>query len=195
MRAYGGGGRRGAASLNMDEFPGRDGRDSPPPPARACRNPKLSYPGWSPAAIYKLTSYRDWAELPRRAQWASRVGRQQGPRSCALSTADSLAFALGRRGFDLRCLLFGLPRSGQRSRRASRTFTWNDVARKELARAHRPGSCGAPERKSVQALVHCIGSMTLFMAILAGEKRVRSVVASQLAAHPITNWFNYAKSE
>lgn len=37
--------------------------------------------------------------------------------------------------------------------------------------------------ESVQAVVHCFGSTTFFMAMLAGLEGVRSVVASQIATH------------
>ena len=37
--------------------------------------------------------------------------------------------------------------------------------------------------ESLQALVHCFGSTTFFMALLAGLDRIRSVVASQVATH------------
>jgi cholesterol oxidase len=40
--------------------------------------------------------------------------------------------------------------------------------------------------ESVQAVVHCWGSTTFFMAMLAGLQGVRSVVASQIAAHVAT---------
>ncbi|MGH3799731.1 MAG: alpha/beta fold hydrolase [Pseudonocardiaceae bacterium] len=38
---------------------------------------------------------------------------------------------------------------------------------------------------SVQMVVHCYGSTTFFMAMLAGLEGVRSVVSSQIATHPI----------
>lgn len=39
---------------------------------------------------------------------------------------------------------------------------------------------------SIQAVVHCFGSVSFFMAMLAGLERVRSVVCSQVAAHLVT---------
>jgi cholesterol oxidase len=42
---------------------------------------------------------------------------------------------------------------------------------------------GVPD---VQMVVHCWGSTTFFMAMLAGLKGVRSVVASQIATHPVS---------
>ena len=37
--------------------------------------------------------------------------------------------------------------------------------------------------------------MTLFMAVLAGETRVRSIISSQLGPHAIINWFKYAQAD
>lgn len=39
---------------------------------------------------------------------------------------------------------------------------------------------------SIQAVVHCFGSVSFFMAMLAGLEGVRSVVCSQVAAHLVT---------
>ncbi len=55
--------------------------------------------------------------------------------------------------------------------------------------------CELTRSKDVQALVHCVGSMSLFMAIMRGEKRVRNIIASQLGPHPITNWFKFAQGD
>lgn len=48
---------------------------------------------------------------------------------------------------------------------------------------------------SVQALGHCVGSMTLLMAILGGMEGVRSVISSQTSLHPVTSWLNMAKAD
>ncbi|MDQ6685122.1 MAG: alpha/beta fold hydrolase, partial [Pseudomonadota bacterium] len=47
----------------------------------------------------------------------------------------------------------------------------------------------------VQAVAHCVGSMTLLMALLDGMKGVRSVISSQLTLHPVTGWLNEAKAD
>ena len=49
--------------------------------------------------------------------------------------------------------------------------------------------------ESVQCVAHCVGSMSLLMAVLAGMKGVRSIVSSQTSVHPVTSWFNSAKSD
>lgn len=50
---------------------------------------------------------------------------------------------------------------------------------------------GAP---SVQMVVHCFGSTTFFMAMLSGLQGVRSVVASQIAAHTVVTGINKLKT-
>ena len=51
-------------------------------------------------------------------------------------------------------------------------------------------------QKSVQVVAHCAGSLVLFASLLSGalEGKVRNVVASQVAAHPIPAPFNSYKS-
>lgn len=49
--------------------------------------------------------------------------------------------------------------------------------------------------KDLQAIVHCVGSMSLLMAMLGGMPGVRSVVSSQLTLHPVTNWLSYLKTD
>ncbi|WP_298463683.1 GMC family oxidoreductase N-terminal domain-containing protein [uncultured Erythrobacter sp.] len=49
---------------------------------------------------------------------------------------------------------------------------------------------------SVQALAHCVGSMSLLMGIGAGwVTHVRSLISSQLTLHPVTDWLNYMKAD
>lgn len=49
---------------------------------------------------------------------------------------------------------------------------------------------------SVQALAHCVGSMSLLMGIGAGwVPHVRSLISSQLTLHPVTDWLNYLKAD
>ncbi|MEO1729457.1 MAG: GMC oxidoreductase [Pseudomonadota bacterium] len=49
---------------------------------------------------------------------------------------------------------------------------------------------------SVQALAHCVGSMSLLMGIGAGwVSHVRSFISSQLTLHPVTDWLNYMKAD
>lgn len=61
----------------------------------------------------------------------------------------------------------------------------------------------ASGKSSIQCLGHCVGSMTLLLMIQqkvlnskgAGEVDIRSVLSSQLTLHPVTSWFNDAKSD
>jgi cholesterol oxidase len=48
--------------------------------------------------------------------------------------------------------------------------------------------------ESVQALGHCVGSVTILMALLAGMEGVRSAVCSQFTVHPHTGWLNRVKN-
>jgi choline dehydrogenase-like flavoprotein len=49
---------------------------------------------------------------------------------------------------------------------------------------------------SVQALAHCVGSMSLLMGIGAGwVSHIRSLISSQLTLHPVTDWLNYMKAD
>lgn len=183
LRAYGG------LFSYMTNFPGETA-DSPPPPDPRLPKPEVFFPEVEPGVYLKLTRYRD-GENCTKGPVVVAGGFGTRASSFALSTADSLAFALVDEGYDV--WLFDYRGSGEIEASLS-PFTLDDVARKDW-----PAAIDLILRctgaTSVQALVHCIGSMTLFMAILAGETRVRSVVASQLAAHPITNWFNFAKSD
>jgi len=47
----------------------------------------------------------------------------------------------------------------------------------------------------VHAIAHCVGSMSLLMALLNGMAGVRSVISSQLTLHPVTNWENFLKAD
>lgn len=47
---------------------------------------------------------------------------------------------------------------------------------------------------SVQLLGHCVGSVSILMALLAGLEGVRSAVCSQFTVHPHPGWLNRAKN-
>jgi cholesterol oxidase len=49
--------------------------------------------------------------------------------------------------------------------------------------------------KDLQVLAHCVGSMSLLMALLNGMSGVRSVISSQLTLHPVTDWLSYLKTD
>ena len=52
--------------------------------------------------------------------------------------------------------------------------------------------------EQVQAVAHCMGSMTLLMALMDDEELkdcVKSAICSQTTLHPVTNWLNYVKAD
>ena len=49
-------------------------------------------------------------------------------------------------------------------------------------------------RDGVQAFGHCVGSLSLQMAVLSGLTGVRSAVCAQAPVHPVTSTFNQLKS-
>ncbi|MEH6637012.1 MAG: GMC family oxidoreductase [Halioglobus sp.] len=73
-------------------------------------------------------------------------------------------------------------------------YTIDDIVKKDwpLAIKHILEASGAPD---VQAIVHCVGSMSLLMSILDGLQGIRSVISSQLTLHPVTNWLNFLKAD
>jgi len=74
-------------------------------------------------------------------------------------------------------------------------FNIDDIARHDwpAAVAKTRAVTGAD---SVQALAHCVGSMSLLMGIGAGwVTHVRSLISSQLTLHPVTGWLNYMKAD
>ena len=77
---------------------------------------------------------------------------------------------------------------------ASRTqFTVDDIATRDW-----PAAIGAVRKESgadsVQVLAHCVGGLSLFMAIGAGLEGVRSGVFSALAGHPVATPNNRLRS-
>ena len=76
---------------------------------------------------------------------------------------------------------------------ARTAFTIDDIATVDwptgLAEVRRV--TGAPD---VQVLGHCVGSLSLQMAVLAGMPGVRSAICSQVTVHPAMHWFSRAKA-
>jgi len=112
--------------------------------------------------------------------------------SFATDTVDeNLVEALCRDGFDVWLLDY---RGSIDSGSPLQPYTISDIARHDWPAAvrHVLAQTGRPD---LQVIAHCVGSMTLLMALLEGMPGVRSVIASQLTLHPITNWLNDLKSE
>jgi cholesterol oxidase len=76
---------------------------------------------------------------------------------------------------------------------ASTQFTVDDIARFDWPAAVGTvrAATGAPD---VQAMVHCVGSLSFLMAMLAGLEGVRSAVCSSLAFYPLSPTVNEVKA-
>jgi len=76
---------------------------------------------------------------------------------------------------------------------ASTQFTVDDIAKRDYpaAVAKVREVTGAP---TIQAMVHCIGSMSFLMAMMAGLQGVRAAVCSSLAFYPFTPTENEVKA-
>jgi cholesterol oxidase len=88
---------------------------------------------------------------------------------------------LGEHGYDVWLLDY---RSSPALESARTQFTVDDIATRDW-----PAAIGTVRRESgadtVQVLAHCVGGLSLFMAIGAGLEGVRSAIFSSLAGHPI----------
>ncbi len=112
--------------------------------------------------------------------------------SFAMETVEeNLVDALCMAGYDV--WLFDY-RSSPLLQSSLRPFNLDDVATQDwpMAVEYIQREAGV---RDMQAVVHCMGSMTHLMALLSGMKGIRSVVSSQLTLHPVTNWFNKFKAD
>ena len=73
-------------------------------------------------------------------------------------------------------------------------YTIDDIVRHDwpAAVSHILKATGKPD---LQVMGHCVGGMTVLMALLRGMKGVRNLIISQLTLHPQTDWLNDLKSE
>ena len=76
-----------------------------------------------------------------------------------------------------------------------RPFTIDDIAQYDwpaaLAKIRK-----VTGKETVQAMAHCVGSMSLLMGLACGKVTgVSSMIASQLTLHPVTDWMNYMKAD
>ncbi len=74
-------------------------------------------------------------------------------------------------------------------------FTIDDIVEQDWPAATRfvLDTTGA---KDMQAMAHCVGSMSVLMAIAAGKVDCfRQIVSSQLTLHPVADWMNYLKTD
>ncbi|OYQ33875.1 hypothetical protein CHU93_02850 [Sandarakinorhabdus cyanobacteriorum] len=113
--------------------------------------------------------------------------------SYALDTVDhNFAEALVAAGYDV--WLFDYRASPDSGTAGTPPFTIDDIARVDW-----PAAVARVQQETgkadVQVVAHCISCVSLMMALAAGLKGVRHLVASQFTMHPISNWFNYVKAD
>jgi cholesterol oxidase len=77
---------------------------------------------------------------------------------------------------------------------AGTEFTIDDIAREDWPAAVRK-VLDETGRDDLQAFGHCVGSVSLQMAILAGMRGVRTAVCAQFPVHPASSVFNMVKSQ
>lgn len=199
FRAYGG------LLADLANFPGQDlvadqqRRQPDPNEPRQPRRP-FRVPGVLPEAhaidvgggfAIRLTRYRGGARGPVLLA----PGFGVAAASFATDTVRcNLVEALCEAGFDTWLFDYrASPESGSPAD-AAHPYSIDDIARVDWPAAVNfvRGATGAA---SVQAIAHCVGSMSLLMALAGGLQGVRSLVSSQLTLHPVTNWLNQAKAD
>jgi cholesterol oxidase len=77
---------------------------------------------------------------------------------------------------------------------AGTEFTIDDIAREDWPTAVRKVQ-EETGREELQAFGHCVGSVSLQMAILAGLQGIRTAVCAQFPLHPASSVFNMVKAE
>ncbi|WP_284126139.1 alpha/beta fold hydrolase [Parerythrobacter aestuarii] len=116
--------------------------------------------------------------------------------SFATPTVDeNLAESLVAQGYDVWLFDYRASADSGNDTETPPEFTIDDIARHDwpAAIAKIREVTGAD---SVQALAHCVGSMSLLMGIGKGwVSHVRSLISSQLTLHPVTDWLNYMKAD
>lgn len=104
---------------------------------------------------------------------------------------ENLAEFLARAGYDV--WLFDY-RAGIDLPSAATEFTIDDIARVDWPVAVAK-VCEETGRDDVQAFGHCVGSVSLQMAILAGLRGIRTAVCAQFPMHPASSVFNIVKAQ
>ncbi len=113
-------------------------------------------------------------------------------RSFAADTIDkNIVESLYEEGYDV--WLFDY-RASPDSGSSTKSFTVDDIAVHDWPAAvsfiRKTSKC-----TSLQGVVHCVGSMSLLMALLRGMEGIDSLIASQLTLHPMTSWLNDVKAD
>ncbi|MDA5094824.1 GMC oxidoreductase [Aliiroseovarius sp. KMU-50] len=108
---------------------------------------------------------------------------------------ENIVESLCKEGYDV--WLFDYRASPALGKTNQQPFNVDDIAQEDWPAAvdYVLKATGA---KQVQTVVHCVGSMSMLMALLSGKldaSKIRSIVSSQLTVHPVTNWFNKLKAD
>ncbi len=156
-------------------------------PATAVRSPGAAFTLPAPEVHPVTTSDGTEIRLTRYAMGKKgpvvlAPGYGNAARAFALDTVPkSFTQYLGEQGYDVWLLDY---RASPDLQSSFTQFTVDDIAMRDwpAAIAHVRAETGA---ESVQVLAHCVGGLSLFMAIGGGLEGVRSAVFSALAGHPI----------
>jgi cholesterol oxidase len=138
-------------------------------------------------AFLRLTRYRAGDKGP--VMLASGFGMSSHS-FLAPAIEQNLTEFLAERGYDI--WLFDY-RAGIDLPSAGTQFTIDDIARDDWPIAVRK-VLDETGREDLQAFGHCVGSVSLQMAILGGLRGIRTAVCAQFPLHPTTSAFDLAKS-
>jgi choline dehydrogenase-like flavoprotein len=187
FKAYGG------MLADLNNFPGLELKLDPPLRPRRkvlLPDPDIQWVTTSDGFRNRLTRYRGGGKGPVLVA----PGFSIRASSFAIDTvAQNFAEVLVANNYDV--WLFDY-RASPDSDNAGKDFTVDDIALRDWPSAvdHVIAQTGAED---VQAVAHCISSMSLLMGIAAGEMKgkIRSVLSSQLTLHPVTDWLNFLKCD
>jgi cholesterol oxidase len=139
-------------------------------------------------AFLRLTRYRAGDKGPVMLA----TGFGMSSHSFLTPTIDTnLTEFLARCGYDI--WLFDY-RAGIDLPSAGTEFTIDDIAREDWPTAVKKVR-EETGRDELQAFGHCVGSVSLQMAILAGLQGIRTAVCAQFPLHPTSSVFNMVKSQ
>jgi choline dehydrogenase-like flavoprotein len=186
FQAYGG------LLATLNNFPAKEASAAPRPrPLHAPRPVRFVEPTCDGFNI-ALTRYQSGAKGPV----VLAPGFSVRASSFATPTVDeNLVERLCASGYDVWLLDYRASGDSGNPTDPVKPFTIDDIAQYDwpAALAKIRAETQAP---TVQAMVHCVGSMSLLMALAGGHVTgVRSMIASQLTLHPVTDWMNYVKAE
>jgi cholesterol oxidase len=185
FRAYGG------MLATLNDFPAKDADELVPREMRLPPAERHIVPTADGANI-GLTRYRGGPRGPL----VLAPGFSVRAASFATPTVEeNLAESLVAQGYDVWLFDYRASADSGNDTQNPLAFTIDDIARYDwpAAIAKTRAVSGA---ESVQAIAHCVGSMSLLMGIGAGwVSGVRSMISSQLTLHPVTDWLNYMKAD